>query len=369
MIKVLVVDDSALVRKLFSRILAEDADLEVALARNGEEALTLLDSFEPDVITLDVQMPQMDGLRCLDRIMVQRPCPVVMVSSVTDEGAEATLEALRLGAVDFVPKPTGAFSLHMAEFAPTLKDKIRSAAAAQLPAAYRLRERVQFRSGGVASTRAAKPAAQAPRKTAYDFERIPAGDGLVLVGTSTGGPPALEALLTPLPRTFPWPILVAQHIPAAFTGPLARRLARICALEVLEVAHPTSLEPGRVYVGRGDADLIVCKRGSRLMAVAVPSMPDYPWHPSTDRLVRSAMECLPATQLVGVLMTGMGDDGAEAMASLRVKGGATIAEAEETAVVWGMPGELVRAGGASYVLPLPRIAQRLQRLVPHASRP
>ncbi|MGH8289153.1 MAG: chemotaxis-specific protein-glutamate methyltransferase CheB [Steroidobacteraceae bacterium] len=364
MIKVLVVDDSALVRKLFSRVLAEDADFKVELARNGLEALARLDTFKPDVITLDVQMPQMDGLQCLDRIMVQRPCPVVMVSTVTDEGAEATLEALRLGAVDFVPKPTGVVSLRMQEFAPTFKDKVRAAAAARLPATHRLRERVQFRSGGVVSIRPAPPTS----KTVDDSERTLAGDGLVLVGTSTGGPPALEALLVPLARTFPWPILVAQHIPAAFTGPLTKRLGRLCALQVLEVAHATRLKPRCVYVGRGDADLVVSKRASRLMAMSVPSKPDYPWHPSTERLVRSAMEYLPATQLVGVLMTGMGDDGAEAMTDLRAKGGVTIAEAEETAVVWGMPGELVRAGGATYVLPLPRIAQRLQRLVPDASR-
>lgn len=363
MIKVLVVDDSALVRKLLSRALAEDADFKVELARNGLEALARLDTFEPDVITLDVQMPQMDGLQCLDRIMVQRPCPVVMVSSVTDESAAATLQALRLGAVDFVPKPTGAVSLHMQEFAPTFKEKVRAAAAARLPATHRLRERVQFRSRGVPPIRPAIPS-----KTADDSERTLAGDGLVLVGTSTGGPPALESLLVPLPRTFPWPILVAQHIPAGFTGPLAKRLDKLCALQVLEVVQPTRLEPGCVYVGRGDADLVVSRRASRLMAMTVPSKPDYPWHPSTERLVRSAMEYLPATQLVGVLMTGMGDDGAGAMTDLRVKGGATIAEAEETAVVWGMPGELVRAGGATYVLPLPRIAPRLQRLVPHAPR-
>ncbi len=364
MIKVLVVDDSALVRKLFSRVLAEDAEFQVELARNGLEALAMLHAFEPDVITLDVQMPQMDGLQCLDRIMVQRPCPVVMVSTVTDEGAEATLEALRLGAVDFVPKPTGVVSLRMHEFAPTFKEKVRAAATARLPASHRLRERVQFRSGSAVSTPPAKP----PSRRADGLERTLTGDGLVLVGTSTGGPPALEALLTPLPRTFSWPILVAQHIPAGFTGPLAKRLARLCALQVLEVVHPTHLEPGCVYVGRGDADLVVSRRGSRLMAMAVPSKTDYPWHPSTDRLVQSAMANLPPAQLVGVLMTGMGDDGAHAMADLHARGGATIAEAEETAVVWGMPGELVRAGGASYVLPLPRIARRLQRLIPDASR-
>ena len=365
MIKVLVVDDSALVRKLFSAVLAEDPGFKVQVARDGLEALAQLETFQPDVITLDVQMPQMDGLQCLDRIMVQRPCPVVMVSAVTAEGAEATLEALRLGAVDFVPKPTGAVSLRMQEFGPTLKETVRIAAAARLPASHRLRERVQFRSGGAVATRSARPSTG----TIDDGAAVPSGAGLVLVGTSTGGPPALEALLAPLPSGFPWPILVAQHMPAGFTGPLARRLAGLCALRVVEVTKPTLLEDGCVYIGRGDADLVVSKRPSGLVAMAVPSNPDYPWHPSTNRLVRSAMQYFPAAQLVGVLMTGMGDDGAEALAALRAKGGATIAEAEETAVVWGMPGELVRRGGATHVLPLPGIARRLQRLVPRAARP
>jgi two-component system chemotaxis response regulator CheB len=361
-IKVLVVDDSALVRKLFSQVLAEDSDFTVEVARNGLEALAQLEAFMPDVITLDVQMPQMNGLQCLDRIMVQRPCPVVMVSSVTAEGAEATLEALRLGAVDFVPKPTGAVSLRMQEFGPILTGKVRTAAAARLPASHRLRERVQFKIGGTTAKRRAPPAADT-----VDVAAPPGGDGLVLVGTSTGGPPALEALLEPLPADFPWPILVAQHMPAGFTGPLAKRLGGLCALTVLEVTQPTRLQAGCAYIGRGDADLVVSRRPSGLVAMTVPSNPDYPWHPSTDRLVRSAMHYLPADHLVGILMTGMGNDGAEALASLRAQGGATIAEAEETAIVWGMPGELVRAGGAAYVVPLPNIAQRLQRLVPHAA--
>ena len=185
MIKVLVVDDSALVRKLFSRVLSEDSEFEVQIARNGLEALAQLEAFRPDVITLDVQMPQMDGLQCLDRIMVQQPCPVLMVSAVTAEGAEATLEALRLGAVDFVPKPTGAVSLRMQEFGPTFKEKVRTAAAARLSASHRLRERVQFRIGGGAATRRTKPLSEA----AEDRETRPSGDGVVLVGTSTGGPP------------------------------------------------------------------------------------------------------------------------------------------------------------------------------------
>ena len=191
-----------------------------------------------------------------------------------------------------------------------------------------------------------------------------------MVGTSTGGPPALEALLEALPANFPWPILIAQHMPASFTGALARRLDGICALRVLEIVRPTVLEPGCAYIGRGDADVIVGRRAAGLVALSAPSQADYPWHPSTDRLVRSAMEHVPASQLVGVLMTGMGDDGAAAMTLLHAAGGQTIAEAEETAVIWGMPGELVKAGGADWIVPLPKIAERLQQLVPsHAAHP
>ncbi len=359
------VDDSALMRKLFKRVLSAEPDFDVTFARNGLEALALLEDFQPNVITLDVQMPEMDGLECLDRIMLQRPCPVVMVSSLTAEGADATLNALKLGAVDFVAKPSGAVSLGMDEFAPVIKEKIRAAAGARLPASRRLKDRLRFRAG---ATPAARVRTQTPEPTP-EVDEPRQGDGLVLVGTSTGGPPALEALLCQLPATFPWPILVAQHMPAGFTGPLARRLNGLCSLTIVEVSQPMITQAGYVYIGRGDADLVVSKRAGELVAMSVPARPGYPWHPSTDRLVRAAMEHTPARQLIGVLMTGMGNDGAEAMTALRAQGGRTIAEAEETAVVWGMPGELVRAGGASWVVPLPQIARRLQRLVPpHAIR-
>jgi two-component system chemotaxis response regulator CheB len=359
-IRILVVDDSALVRKLFGRVLSEEPDFEVAFARNGVEALAQLDVFKPDVITLDVQMPEMNGIDCLDRIMLQRPCPVVMVSSLTAEGADATLDALKLGAVDFMPKPAGAVSLRMDEFAPVLKEKVRAAAGARLPASRRLKDRLRFKSGAM---QAARVRIEAPDLTA-EADEVRQGEGMVLIGTSTGGPPALEALLTAIPATFPWPILVAQHMPSGFTGPLSRRLNGLCALCVVEASQPMSPQAGHVYIGRGDADIVVSKRGGDLLVMPVPGKSSYPWHPSTDRLVRSAMEHIPATQLIGVLMTGMGNDGADAMTLLRAQGGRTIAEAEETAIVWGMPGELVRAGGASWVVPLPKIAHRLQRLVP-----
>jgi two-component system chemotaxis response regulator CheB len=359
-IKILVVDDSALVRKLFGGVLADEADFEVQFARNGLEALEQLETFTPDVVTLDVHMPRMGGLECLDRIMVERPCPVVMVSSLTAEGADATLEALRLGAVDFVAKPEGAVSLQMGPFGPKLVEKIRSAATARIRKSARLRERVLHRTAGRTLKVPHTARAQAPGAAS--------GNGLVLVGTSTGGPPALEALLTPLPESFPWPILVAQHMPASFTGPLARRLDQLCAVRVVEVLRPTVLEPGCVYIGRGDADLIVARRTAGLVALSAPALRDYPWHPSTDRLVKSAMASLPAAQLIGVLMTGMGNDGAQAMTELHEQGGRTIAESEETAVVWGMPGELVKAGGADWIEPLNKIAARLMEIAPsHAA--
>ena len=357
MIKVLVVDDSALVRKLFGGVLAKEADFEIAFARNGVEALEKLEAFRPDVITLDVNMPAMNGLECLDRIMLERPCPVVMVSSMTADGAEATLEALKLGAIDFVPKPEGAVSLRMAAFAPTLVEKVRAAATAKMRKSRRLQERVRHRIGGAAVVRAAP----LPRPRTPDFEAIEGG-GLIVVGTSTGGPPALESLLTSLPADFPWPIVIAQHMPASFTGPLAKRLDNLCPISVAEVTRPTVLQPGCAYIGRGDADVVIARRAAGLVVMPAPSHPDHPWHPSADRLVRSAMDHVPAERLVGVLMTGMGNDGAAAMGELNRRGGRTIAESEESAVIWGMPGELVKAGGADWVLPLPKIAERLQHL-------
>jgi two-component system chemotaxis response regulator CheB len=359
-IKLLVVDDSALMRRLIGKVFAADDEFQVEYARDGLEALQRLATFEPDVVTLDVQMPQMDGLSCLDRIMVERPSPVVMVASLNADDADATLEAFRLGAVDFVAKPHGAVSLHMAEWGPELVAKVRGAAGAKLRSSLRLRDRVRHRTGGGVSSQrpVLRPQGREPSREAAT------GDGLVIVGTSTGGPPALEALLTRLPAHFPWPILVAQHMPASFTGPLARRLDGICALTVTELARPTIPLAGHVYISRGDADLIVSRRSKGIVAMLAPPRPDYPWHPSVDRLVRSAMDHLPASQLIGVLMTGMGNDGADAMTLLHERGGRTIAEAEDTAVIWGMPGELVKAGGAGWVVSLPNIADRLVKLAP-----
>jgi two-component system, chemotaxis family, protein-glutamate methylesterase/glutaminase len=354
-IKILVVDDSALVRKLIGEAFSSQTDFEVRFARNGREALAAIANSRPDVVTLDVHMPEMDGLACLDRIMIETPCPVVMVSSMTAAGADATLEALRLGAVDFVAKPTGAVSLRFDDLARPLIEKVRAAAGARLKTSLRLRERVRFRIGDGARG--------IPEASVRKARQVSKGEGLVLVGTSTGGPPALEALLTDLPASFPWPIVVAQHMPATFTGPLARRLDGISRLDVQEVRDPIVLRPGNVYIGQGDTDVIVSRRGAGLVAMAAPTQAEYPWHPSTDRLVRSALNYMAPKQLIGILMTGMGNDGAEAMALIHARGGKTIAEAEETAVVWGMPGELVKANAADFVVPLHKIAAHLKKLV------
>lgn len=351
MIKLLVVDDSPLMRRLLVDIFTEAGGFDVAVARSGAEAIDLLAEVAPDVITLDIHMPGMDGLACLDRIMVTRPCPVVMVSALTAEGADETLEAIELGAVDFIAKPRGALSLEIDAVVPALVEKVRAAAGARISRTTRLRDRVRARAAV-----GAQPSA--PRRAAPPAASLPP-EGLVLVGCSTGGPPALDALLGPLPADFPWPILVAQHMPASFTGPLARRLDKLCALAASEVTGTTVLAPGNIYIGRGDADLVVTRRAGALAAAAAPSSADYFWHPSVDRLVESAMKIVAPEQLVGVLMTGMGHDGAGAMTELKALGGTTLAESADSAVIWGMPGALVAAGGATTIAPLDRLAAEL----------
>ena len=356
MTRLLIVDDSPLMRRLLSGLFAAEEGFEVETARDGDEALEKLHSFRPDVITLDVHMPRVDGIACLDRIMIERPCPVVMISARTANGAAETIKALELGAVDFIPKPSGAVSLEMDTMAPRIVEKVRTAAAAKVKASTRLADRVRARSRNVPGRRRA---GEQPMEPALPSVRSSGLPGLVLVGTSTGGPRALEYLLEPLPASFPWPILVAQHMPAYFTSALAARLDRLCALDVVEVSTPVPVAPGKVYIARGEADMVIRQRGDALIATAAPADADYLWHPSTDRLVRSALRAVPPEQLVGVLMTGMGSDGASAMAEVKARGGRTIAEAEESAVVWGMPGELVKLGGATVVVPVERIADEL----------
>lgn len=374
MIKLLIADDSALMRKLLEGIFLEEGDFDIRLARNGSEALELVRSFNPQVVTLDIQMPEMDGLTCLSQIMIEAPTPVVMISSLTTDGAEATFQAIELGAVDFAAKPTGAVSLEIERLRPQLVEKVRAAATARIRKTLRLKERIRHKIRGAGITPRARPTPSsaplvrkaAPAKSKVKSKSLP---GLVLIGSSTGGPAALDVVLPQLPADFPWPVLVAQHLPGSFTAPFARRLDRECPLNVVEVNKPMPLKPGTVYIAKGDADVLVASRATGLSAMPVPSQPAYLWHPSVERMVASALEHVEASQLIGVMLTGMGNDGAAAMTELLKGNGRTIAEAESTAVVWGMPGELVRNGGAELVRPLEDIASAILEMVhEHASR-
>jgi two-component system chemotaxis response regulator CheB len=339
--RVLIVDDSALMRRHLVSLLS---GYELATARNGREALEQLDSFCPDVITLDINMPELDGLSALSMIMLKRPTPVVMVSSLTERGALATLEALNLGAVDFIAKPDGSISLRIDEIAEDLRRKVAAAAKARLGA-----------------ERSARTARSAPARIA---PRAAAGNGqdtypIVLVGVSTGGPRTLEDVLTALPANFGGALVIAQHMPENFTAALAARLDKACAISIREVAEPTPLEPGVALIARGGADLLLSSRAGRLYALPCPAHDAYLWHPSVERLVASAMTVCSPRRLVGVMLTGMGSDGAQAMTELYRAGGKTIAESESTAVVFGMPAELIRRDGAARVLPCDAIAEQL----------
>jgi two-component system chemotaxis response regulator CheB len=355
--RVLVVDDSALMRKHLGSVLQGH---ELAMARNGREALELVETFCPDVITLDINMPEMDGLTTLSMIMIKRPTPVVMVSSLTERGALATLEALNLGAVDFVAKPGGSISVNLIDVRDEIRAKVEAAGSA------RLRRRG---TSGVAARPSDAPAASVRREPAavrtsvsIDFAE-PGGPSLVLVGVSTGGPRTLEDVLPKLPADFAGAVIVAQHMPSNFTGPLAERMNKVSALDVAELQRPTPLKPGTVLIARGGADVVVSRRGKELYAIACPASEQHAWHPSVERLVQSAKECCNPEQLTCVMLTGMGNDGAQAMTEVKEAGGRTIAESESTAVVFGMPADLIRRRGASVVLPSDEIADQLVRWV------
>jgi two-component system chemotaxis response regulator CheB len=344
MAKALIVDDSALMRRHLREILSA-AGHQVLAVRNGIEALEALNSFQPDVITLDINMPEMDGLTCLSRIMTQRPTPVLMVSSLTERGAEVTFEAMALGAVDYIQKPEGTISLSLERIEQETLEKVKVALRARL------------RRGGPIATPA--PVAEPAREIPFGAGTGSSNFGIVMIGVSTGGPGTLEQLLPALPSNFPWAVLVAQHMPSSFTNVFAGRLNDLCKMPVVEAGQMMSLEPGVVYVARGDADAVIGKRGSGWVVNPLPSDSNYLWHPSVARMVESALRHVPIESTIGVMLTGMGDDGADAMVELKRRGGRTIAQDQGSSVIWGMPGELVRRGGASLVLPANQIAGQL----------
>ncbi len=345
--KVLIVDDSALMRRYLRQILETEPDVTIETARDGEDALKRIESFDPDVVTLDINMPVMDGLTCLAHIMERFPRPVLMVSSLTEKGALATFEALELGAVDYIAKPGGTVSLNIHQVADEIRAKVRSAARSR-----QLRKRKREEES---ATRRRRPPTAAARRTA----KTGPSTGLVLIGVSTGGPQTLEEILPKLPADFPLPVVVAQHMPSRFTSVFAQRFNGKCELTVPEVNRTMAIEPGTIYIGRGDADVRIGKRAGRPVVSSVPALEEFLWHPSVEYMVRTAMEHYDPKELIAVQLTGMGYDGAAAMTELHQAGGRTIAEAEETAVVFGMPRELIERGGAECVLPREEIAAKL----------
>lgn len=353
-IKVLIVDDSALARRILTDLLSSEPDIEVVgTAPDPVFARQKIAQLRPDVLTLDVTMPQMDGLTFLESLMRETPMPVVMVSQATDEGCETTLRALELGAVDFVTKPRVDVSETLGQSARSLPEKIRTAS------------RVKFET----RVREVRTTADALPRHGSDIEtrpagslRIPsgAGESLVVIGTSTGGPRALHAILASLPPTMP-PIAIVQHMPPRYTRVLAERLDSISALEVREAKSGEPIRQGQVRIAPGDQHMEIQRRSSGYVIVLNEKPPVNGHRPSIDVLFRSAAAAAGANT-VGVLLTGMGDDGAAALKQLRDLGAFTIAEDQSTCVVYGMPREAVRLEAALKILPLPLIPQTLTSL-------
>jgi len=346
MIRLLIVDDSDLMRSLLAKVFEEAGGFELRLAQNGLEAVEANLSFQPDVVTLDINMPRMDGIAALSRIMAERPVPVVMLSALTEKGAFATLEALNLGAVDFIAKTNGTKPKGIEELRDELLSKVRGAYGANLmsPAS---------KEPDDAILREPQPLDEPT------FPPKGPRDGVVLIGASTGGPRAVEEILKRLPADLPWPIVVAQHMPSAFTKPFAERLDKICALEIVEVAIPMVLKPGTAYLAKGGGDIEFILHAGSLSVLPKPENHRHPWHPSVELLGRSALEHCRPSSVIGVMLTGTGFDGVESFTEIKNQGGRTIAESESSALMFGMPAELIKHEGATIVLPLEKIAAQI----------
>ncbi len=349
MIKLLIVDDSALMRRLLNTLFQAEGDFVIQAAHNGKEAVEQNRNFQPDVVTLDINMPEMDGITALSLLMAERPVPVVMVSSITEKGALATFEALHLGAVDYVTKPGGTISLSIEMIGRELVEKVRAAA----------RARIRGKNTPRGLAQRLREERERPQPRPVTSRRGTANEGLVVIGVSTGGPRTLEEVLPLLPPDFPWPVLVAQHMPPTFTRPFAERMNGLCPLTVVEAAQPMPVEAGTIYIGKGGSDMVLTRRGNKLTVLAKPENKEMMWHPSVELLGRSVLEHCDPSRVIAVMLTGMGYDGADAFTAIRKQGGRTIAESEESAVVFGMPAELISRGGAGVVLSADKVARQL----------
>lgn len=350
MISVLVVDDSAFMRKAISMMLERDAEVRVIdTARDGAQALEKIEALDPDVVTMDVEMPRMDGLTALRHIMEESPRPVLMVSSLTQDGADATVEAMEAGAIGFLPKQRSKVSLKITEIEDRLVKRVKSAARSNLRPIRRMN--------------GAHPAATQRRKgDALSFRR----SRLIAIGVSTGGPFALQRVIPALPERLPVPVVVVQHMPPHFTRSLAQRLDATSALHVVEAEDGMRVEPGKVIIAAGGHHLVF-RSGARGTVVRTPTEPSDTLHcPSVDVMFTSANERYNG-RVLGLIMTGMGKDGLEGATAIKESGGRIIAQDEETSVVYGMPRAVVEADLADCVLPMDKLASALSNAVGGAS--
>jgi len=345
-IRVLCVDDSALVRSLMSEIINSHSDMMVcATAPDPLVARDLIKQHNPDVLTLDVEMPRMDGLDFLEKLMRLRPMPVVMVSSLTERGSEITLRALELGAVDFVTKPRVGIRDGMLDYSEEIAEKIRAAARA------RVRHHVQATPAQAAARSSAAGQTPMLRNPLISTEK------LIIIGASTGGTEAIREVLVPLPPDSP-AVMIAQHMPAGFTKSFAARLNTLCRITVKEAEHGERVLPGHAYIAPGDAHLKLVRSGANYVAELDYGEPVNRHRPSVDVLFRSA-SLNAGKNALGVILTGMGKDGAAGLVEMRQAGAYTIAQDEASCIVFGMPREAIALGGADEVTSLGDISGRL----------
>jgi two-component system chemotaxis response regulator CheB len=348
-IRVLVADDSALMRQTLKRVITAEPGMEIAgVARDGEDAVVKARDLRPDVVTMDINMPKLDGITALQLILEDKICPVVMVSSLTQRGAMTTFECLELGAFDFVAKPDGTVSSDLGTVASELVSKIRAAASSGV------RERL---SRNRARRLASRERVETPVARWQTTEEV-----AVAIGISTGGPATLSEVLPLLPADLPAAVFLVQHMPASFLTAFARRLNEHCALNVVEARAGMAVEAGRCYVAPGGLHLCPHRKTSGEVVIRTPAQPHTLFVPSVNVMMQAVLETY-RSNTVGVLMTGIGDDGADQMVKIREAGGFTIAESEETAVVYGMPREAFERGGADVVAPHHEVAQQIIQAV------
>lgn len=358
-IKILVVDDSAFMRKAISMMLESDPQIKViGSARDGAEGIEKVKLLKPDLVTMDIEMPRMDGLTALKEIMRNNPLPVMMISSITTEGAEATLEALELGAVDFIPKQMSYVSLDIVKIREELLVKIKDITRRKgiLMSQFRRKRFLQIgkddATGKIRTSVLGRPPAGPRIGKRKHLVKI------VAIGVSTGGPPALQEVIPKLPGNLPVGVVVAQHMPPTFTKSLAERLNSMSQVTVREAVDGEFVEPGQVLFAPGGQHLTVKKRGSKT-CVAVSPLPESSlYHPCVDILMDSVAETFGRAAM-GVILTGMGSNGSDGLKKLKDAGGVTIAQNEETCVVYGMPRAVAEAGIVDHVAPIDNIAHEI----------